>query len=74
MFALLQKIYCICIAYPPIDAVIIVSKNFCQSRSPTAASDNAKLHSNHFDEQQIYKLMIACISMFYFMSPASLLL
>jgi hypothetical protein len=27
-----------------------------------------------FDEQQIYKLMIACISMFYFMSPASLLL
>ena len=52
--ALLQKIYGALVANPPINAIIIVRKNFCQSRSPTAASNDTKLHSNHFNEQQKY--------------------
>ena len=71
MSSLLNLIDCFAISYPPIYMFMAVCQNLCQCRCPTAASDNAELHSKHFDEQQIYNMMIACFSLFIFMSPTT---
>jgi len=38
----------IAIADPPINMMLIIGKNFCQCRGPTATSNNTKLHKMLF--------------------------
>ena len=42
---LLNIMYGCAVAYPPVDAVVIVGKYFSQRRSPASAANNSKLHT-----------------------------
>ena len=43
----------ILISYPPMNGMILICKDLCQSCCPTAAADNAKLHTVDYADLMI---------------------